>query len=222
MPTVNKSQTPALLRPPAVELLLGKRVVMPVAPTTSVVDWPWQKAIQMMPTPQSQAMIRTSIPFRLDWSPWSRFHLLVVIGLGITWILDGLEVTIVGSLGPTLQSPDTLHLSSSNLGAIASLTPASTECPLRADSVEKDFLTDEQFFSDRWCVVHAATWGTTSLHTKPTADRRIGPTGGCSGGDYQNSIFARFFGLLDFRLLQHYLPIAAVHQHYALTGWRFR
>jgi MFS family permease len=64
--------------------------------------------------------VKTDIPFRLDRLPWSRFHMLVVLGLGITWILDGLEVTIVGSLGPALQSTDTLHLSSSNLGAIAS------------------------------------------------------------------------------------------------------
>jgi MFS family permease len=64
--------------------------------------------------------IRTNIPFRLDRLPWSRFHLLVVAGLGITWILDGLEVTIVGSLGPALQSAQTLHLSSSDLGSIAS------------------------------------------------------------------------------------------------------
>ncbi|WP_298110753.1 MFS transporter [Bradyrhizobium sp.] len=64
--------------------------------------------------------LQTDIPFRLDRLPWSRFHLLVVLGLGITWILDGLEVTIVGSLGPALQSPDTLRLSSANLGSIAS------------------------------------------------------------------------------------------------------
>lgn len=68
----------------------------------------------------SSRAIKTDIPFRLDRLPWSRFHLLVVIGLGITWILDGIEVTIVGSLGPALQSADTLHLTSSNLGAIAS------------------------------------------------------------------------------------------------------
>lgn len=43
-----------------------------------------------------------------------------MLGLGITWILDGLEVTIVGSLGPALQNRDTLHLTSTNLGAIAS------------------------------------------------------------------------------------------------------
>jgi MFS family permease len=60
------------------------------------------------------------IPFRLDRLPWSRFHLLIVIGPGITWILDGLEVTIVGSRGPALQSAETLHLSSSDVGAVAS------------------------------------------------------------------------------------------------------
>jgi MFS family permease len=64
--------------------------------------------------------LQTSIPFRLDRLPWSRFHILVVLGLGITWILDGLEVTIVGSLGPALQSPETLHLTSQNVGSIAS------------------------------------------------------------------------------------------------------
>jgi MFS family permease len=68
----------------------------------------------------SPPSVQTDIPFRLDRLPWSRFHVLVVLGLGITWILDGLEVTIVGSLGPALQSSDTLHLSSTNLGAIAS------------------------------------------------------------------------------------------------------
>jgi hypothetical protein len=68
----------------------------------------------------SSSVLQTDIPFRLDRLPLSRFHLLVVSGLGITWILDGLEVTIVGSLGPALQSAETLHLSSANLGAVAS------------------------------------------------------------------------------------------------------
>lgn len=64
--------------------------------------------------------VQTDIPFRLDRLPWSRFHVLVVLGLGITWVLDGLEVTIVGSLGPALQSRETLGLSSADLGMIAS------------------------------------------------------------------------------------------------------
>jgi hypothetical protein len=68
----------------------------------------------------SGAPVKTDIPARLDRLPWSRFHLLIVVGLGVTWILDGLEVTIVGALGPALQNSLTLHLSSANLGAVAS------------------------------------------------------------------------------------------------------
>src|SRR6202022_1259432 len=60
--------------------------------------------------------IVTDIPARLDRLPWSRFHLLVVIALGITWNLDGLEVTIVGAIGPVLQNPLTLGLSAGGMG----------------------------------------------------------------------------------------------------------
>ena len=67
------------------------------------------------------AAIRTDIPARLDRLPWSRFHLLVVAALGITWILDGLEVTIVGSIGPALQRRSALGLSVSDIGAAASV-----------------------------------------------------------------------------------------------------
>ena len=48
--------------------------------------------------------IETRIPARLDRLPWSRFHWRVVIGLGVVWILDGLEVTIIGFLAPTLTT----------------------------------------------------------------------------------------------------------------------
>jgi MFS family permease len=68
----------------------------------------------------SGAPVKTDIPARLDRLPWSRFHLLIVVGLGVTWILDGLEVTIVGALGPALQNTQTLHLSSADLGGVAS------------------------------------------------------------------------------------------------------
>jgi MFS family permease len=62
----------------------------------------------------------TTIPHRLDALPWSRWHWRVVLALGITWILDGLEVTVVGALGPTLQRPDTLGLSATEVGMTAS------------------------------------------------------------------------------------------------------
>src|SRR3954469_9496358 len=60
--------------------------------------------------------IETRIPARLDRLPWSRFHWTVVIGLGIVWILDGLEVTIVGFLAPTLADPSTLGMSEGQIG----------------------------------------------------------------------------------------------------------
>jgi MFS family permease len=53
---------------------------------------------------QRLGTVATRIPARLDRLPWSRFHWRVVFGLGIVWILDGLEVTIVGFLAPTLVS----------------------------------------------------------------------------------------------------------------------
>jgi MFS family permease len=63
--------------------------------------------------------ITTDIPARMDRLPWSRFHVLVVVALGITWVLDGLEVTIVGSIGPILKSPQTLGLTDQDIGSVA-------------------------------------------------------------------------------------------------------
>ncbi|WP_377642806.1 MFS transporter [Oryzobacter terrae] len=61
--------------------------------------------------------ITTDIPARMDRLPWSRWHWLVVIGLGTVWILDGLEVTIVGSMSEALKPDDTgLGLTSSDIG----------------------------------------------------------------------------------------------------------
>src|SRR4051794_2748332 len=61
--------------------------------------------------------ITTDIPARLDRLPWVRWHWLIVIGLGTVWILDGLEVTIVGSMSDALKPAGTgLGLSSSDIG----------------------------------------------------------------------------------------------------------
>ena len=47
--------------------------------------------------PAALGIVETDIPARLDRLPWGRFHTLVVVALGITWILDGLEVTLAGA-----------------------------------------------------------------------------------------------------------------------------
>ena len=65
-------------------------------------------------------LIETDVPARLDRLPWSRFHTLVVVALGITWVLDGLEVTIAGSIVGALQDSPVLHFSAAEVGAVAS------------------------------------------------------------------------------------------------------
>jgi MFS family permease len=62
-----------------------------------------------------------SIAERLDRLPWSRWHWRVVIALGVAWVLDGLEVTIVGSIGSVLERPDTLGLTAAQVGWAGSL-----------------------------------------------------------------------------------------------------
>ncbi len=71
-------------------------------------------------SPARDAVFETNIPARLDRLPWSRFHTLVVCALGITWILDGLEVTLVGSLSGAIAESPSLRISASQIGITAS------------------------------------------------------------------------------------------------------
>jgi MFS family permease len=65
-------------------------------------------------------VVETDIPARLDALPWSRFHTLVVVALGITWILDGLEVTLTGALAGILKESSTLALTNAEIGLASS------------------------------------------------------------------------------------------------------
>src|SRR6187431_540899 len=65
-------------------------------------------------------IVETDIPARLDRLPWSRFHTLVVAALGITWILDGLEVTLAGSVAGALKASPVLRFSNTDVGLAAS------------------------------------------------------------------------------------------------------
>jgi len=60
--------------------------------------------------------IQTDIPARMDALPWSRWHWVIVTALGVTWILDGLEVTLAGAVGAALKDPQALHLTDSQVG----------------------------------------------------------------------------------------------------------
>src|SRR5215813_12437315 len=69
---------------------------------------------------QNGPTFETDIPARLDRLPWGRFHTLVVIALGITWILDGLEVTLAGSFAGALKESPSLHFSNTDVGLASS------------------------------------------------------------------------------------------------------
>src|ERR1700688_4676769 len=68
----------------------------------------------------SPAAFQTDIPARLDRLPWTRIHSLIVIALGVSWVLDGLEVTLVGSLSGAIGGAHGLHLSAGEIGLAAS------------------------------------------------------------------------------------------------------
>ena len=72
---------------------------------------------QLASYPSMSKVIRTCIPARLDRLPWSRWHWLIVCGLGITWVLDGLEVTLAGTIGGVLKT--SLRMSDLQVGQSA-------------------------------------------------------------------------------------------------------
>jgi len=77
--------------------------------------------------------ITTDIPARMDRLPWARWRWLIVLGLGGVWILDGLEVTIVGSMSEALKPEGTgLGLSSSDIGVAGA--PCTSRVPVSGHS----------------------------------------------------------------------------------------
>jgi MFS family permease len=69
---------------------------------------------------RQDAVIESDVAPRLDRLPWSRFHTLVIVALGITWVLDGLEVTLAGSLAGALAASPVLQFTTMDVGMAAS------------------------------------------------------------------------------------------------------
>src|SRR5215467_4177248 len=69
---------------------------------------------------RDSGVVSTLIPARLERLPWGRFHVLVVAALGVTWILDGLEVTLAGSLAGALKDSPVLRFGNADIGLAAS------------------------------------------------------------------------------------------------------
>lgn len=104
--------------------------------------------------------ITTNISQRMDRLPWARWHWLVVGALGVTWLLDGLEVSIVASLGPMLTHPDTLHLTQSEVGLTASAYLAGSVLGALIFS----YLTDRQG-RKKWFMITLALYLTATVLT---------------------------------------------------------
>src|SRR3954468_14488835 len=82
---------------------------------------PGEGGRRMATHPATLKTIETNIPARMDRLPWSRWHWMVVIGLGTVWVLDGLAVTIVGAIGGRLTEEGSgLELTASQVGAAGS------------------------------------------------------------------------------------------------------
>jgi MFS family permease len=82
----------------------------------------------MSPPTPAATVFETDVPARLDRLPWCRFHTLVLVALGITWVLDGLEVTLAGALAGALRASPVLRLDDAQIGLAASAYLAGAVC----------------------------------------------------------------------------------------------
>jgi MFS family permease len=102
--------------------------------------------------------ITTDIPARLDRLPWSRWHWLIVTGLGITWVLDGLEVTLAGAIGGVLK--ESLHITDAQVGATATFYLIGAVIGAVGFGYATDLLGRKKLFTVTLLVYLAATCAT--------------------------------------------------------------
>jgi len=154
--------------------------------------------------PDGPALVETLIPARLERLPWGRFHVLVVAALGITWILDGLEVTLAGSVAGALKESPTLRFSDAEVGLAASAYLAGAVIGALLFGWMTDRLGRKKLFFTTIAVYLAATaltgaaWSGAAFYTFRFV------TGAGIGGEYsavnstiQELIPARLRGRLD-------------------------
>jgi MFS family permease len=140
----------------------------------------------------------------LDRLPWGRFHSLVIAALGITWILDGLEVTLAGSLAGALRDSKVLHFSTADVGFASSAYVGGAVTGALFFGWLTDRLGRKKLFSVTLLVYLLAAAGTAFSWDLPSYAVMRFLTGAGIGGEFsainsaiQELIPARFRGRTD-------------------------
>ncbi|MCG5072321.1 MFS transporter [Paraburkholderia tagetis] len=113
-----------------------------------------------MHTTETQSIVETNLPARLDRLPWGRFHVLIVVALGITWLLDGLEVTLAGAVASALKTSPMLHFDNTQVGFAGSAYIAGAVCGALGFGWLTDRLGRRKLFFITLTVYLLATAGT--------------------------------------------------------------
>jgi MFS family permease len=170
-----------------------------------------------MTTPSDPNLIAGTLPARLDRLPWSRFHWLVVVALGITWILDGLEVTLAGSVAGALRDERSLGLSASEVGLANSAYLAGAVIGALVFGWLADRMGRKKMFSVTLGLYLVATAGTAFAWDLPSFAVMRFFTGAGIGGEYsainsaiQELIPARRRGWTDLAINGSYWAGAAM------------
>jgi MFS family permease len=152
-------------------------------------------------------LIDSDIAPRLDRLPWDRFHTLVVVALGITWILDGLEVTMVGSLAGAFEASPVLHFSTFEVGLTGSAYVAGAVLGAIFFGWLTDRLGRKQLFFVTLAVYLVATAATAASWNLASFFAFRFLTGAGIGGEYtainstiQELIPARYRGRTDLAI----------------------
>jgi MFS family permease len=137
----------------------------------------------MATTCESQ-VVESDVPARLDRLPWSRWHWLMVIALGITWVLDGLEVTLAGAIGGVLKRPDTLGLTDAQVGGSATCYLIGAVAGALIFGYSTDRLGRKRLFTITLLLYLVATALTALSWNFPSYALFRGLTGAGIGGEY--------------------------------------
>jgi MFS family permease len=152
-------------------------------------------------------VISTLVPARLERLPWGRFHLLVVVALGITWVLDGLEVTLAGSVAGALKEAKALQFSDAQVGLAGSAYLTGAVIGALGFGWLTDRLGRKKLFFTT-IVVYLVATALTGLSWSPASFFVFRFLTGCGiGGEYsainstiQELIPARFRGHMDLMI----------------------